>query len=175
MVPSISFSGRECRHADKIFAFPARTEFSVTTAARPTDNGEEDAHKISVGIEYKDHGRGRPIDVDAVDQLITNIGKTPYDRAMLIGRLGFTDAALEASRSKEPVAVELLDLEGIDAWINRLERGKPDYAEQVQILIKSISHEFAKLVSQSPDALDHLEWRDVERMMACDGRARVRM
>src|ERR1700735_3093591 len=32
MVPSISFSGRECRHADKIFAFPARTEFSVTTA-----------------------------------------------------------------------------------------------------------------------------------------------
>src|ERR1700732_3692993 len=31
MVPSISFSGRECRHADKIFAFPSRTEFSVTT------------------------------------------------------------------------------------------------------------------------------------------------
>ena len=26
MVPSISFSGRECRHADKIFAFPARTD-----------------------------------------------------------------------------------------------------------------------------------------------------
>jgi hypothetical protein len=32
MVPSIVFSGRECRHADKIFAFPARTEFSVTTS-----------------------------------------------------------------------------------------------------------------------------------------------
>jgi hypothetical protein len=32
MVASISFSGRECRHADEIFAFPARTEFSVTTA-----------------------------------------------------------------------------------------------------------------------------------------------
>jgi hypothetical protein len=31
MVASISFSGRECRHADEIFAFPARTEFSVTT------------------------------------------------------------------------------------------------------------------------------------------------
>jgi hypothetical protein len=31
MVPSISSSGRECRHADEIFAFPARTEFSVTT------------------------------------------------------------------------------------------------------------------------------------------------
>ena len=31
MVASISFSARECRHADEIFAFPARTEFSVTT------------------------------------------------------------------------------------------------------------------------------------------------
>jgi hypothetical protein len=30
MVASISFSGTECRH--EIFAFPARTEFSVTTA-----------------------------------------------------------------------------------------------------------------------------------------------
>jgi hypothetical protein len=36
MVPSISFSGRECRHADKIFAFPARTEFSVTTRSWST-------------------------------------------------------------------------------------------------------------------------------------------
>jgi hypothetical protein len=32
MVASISLSGTECRHADEIFAFPARTEFSVTTA-----------------------------------------------------------------------------------------------------------------------------------------------
>src|SRR5450755_2147244 len=37
MVPSISFSGRECRHADKIFAFPARTEFSVTTGSSSDD------------------------------------------------------------------------------------------------------------------------------------------
>jgi hypothetical protein len=39
MVPSISFSGRECRHADEIFAFPARTEFSELEeirAQRPT-------------------------------------------------------------------------------------------------------------------------------------------
>jgi hypothetical protein len=35
MVASISFSGTECRHADEIFAFPARTEFSVTTTQIP--------------------------------------------------------------------------------------------------------------------------------------------
>jgi restriction system protein len=59
-----------------------------------------------------------------------------------------------------------LDLSGLDAWIRRLETGKPDYVRQVEVLIKSISHEFARLVSETPDALDHLEWRDLERMMA---------
>jgi restriction system protein len=135
-------------------------------AARRSDDGVEDAHKASIAIEYKHHGQGKPIDVNAVNQLITNMGRTPYERAMLIGRFGFTSAALEAARLREPVAVELLDLQGIGAWISRLEGGKPDYAERVQILIRAVSHEFAKLVSQSPDALDHLEWRDVERMMA---------
>lgn len=134
-------------------------------AARRNDNKEK-PYQASVAIEYKHHGQGRPIDVDAIDQLFENMGKTPYDRAMLIGRFGFTEAAVEAVRSQEPVAVELLDLEGIGAWIDRLEVGKPGYAEKVQVLIRSISHEFAKLVSQTPDALDHLEWRDLERMMA---------
>jgi restriction system protein len=135
-------------------------------AARRNDDNEVTPYQASVAIEYKHHGQGRPIDVDAIDQLMANMEKTPYDRAMLIGRFGFSEAALEAARAQEPVAVELLDLQGIAAWIDRLEDGKPGYAEHVQVLIRSISHEFAKLVSQTPDALDHLEWRDLERMMA---------
>jgi hypothetical protein len=49
MVPSISFSGRECRHADKIFAFPARTEFSVTTAAEERDKTKSKTKSTSSG------------------------------------------------------------------------------------------------------------------------------
>ena len=135
-------------------------------AACRSDDQEGERYRVTVAIEYKHHGGGKPIDVDAIEQLIANMGKTPYDRAMLIGRFGFTEAAMGAARLQEPVAVELLDLEGIGAWIRRLEVGKPGYAEKVQILIRSISHEFAKLVSQTPDAIDHLEWRDFERMMA---------
>jgi restriction system protein len=135
-------------------------------AASREDDSEGERYKASVAIEYKHHGQGKPIKVYAIDQLIENMGKTPYDRAMLIGRFGFTEAAVEAARKREPVSIELLDLAGIDAWIRRLEVGKPGYTEQVQILIKSISHEFARLVSETPDALDHLEWRDLERMMA---------
>jgi restriction system protein len=135
-------------------------------AARRNDHQARERYRASIAIEYKHHGGGKPIDVDAIDQLTANMGKTPYDRAMLIGRFGFTKAAVEAARLLEPVKVELLDLEGIGAWIRRHEVGKPDYVEKVQLLIRSMSHEFAKLVSQTPDALDHLEWRDLERMMA---------
>lgn len=146
---------------------PEGPELGVDLLAGPQegdDGGVRD--KVSVAIEYKHHGQGRPIDVDAINLLIANIGKRRYDRVMLIGRFGFTEAAVEVARSREPVAIELLDPAGIGAWIHRLEVGKPVYAEQVQVLIKSISHEFAKLVSETPDALDFLEWRDLERMMA---------
>jgi hypothetical protein len=135
-------------------------------AARRAGDDTGIPFKASVAIQYRHHGQGKPLDADAIDQLIANMGTTPYDRAMLIGRFGFTAVAVNTARSKEPVNVELLDLEGISAWIHRLEVGKPGYAEQVQMLIRSISHEFAKLVSETPDALDHLEWRDLERMMA---------
>jgi restriction system protein len=138
----------------------------VDLFAGARDDEDGDRHKASVAIEYKHHGRGRPLDIGAIDQLVAKMGKTPYERAMLIGRFGFTKAAVEAARSREPVNIELLDLAGIGAWIDRLQVGKPDYVEQVQVLIKSISHEFAKLVSETPEALDHLEWRDLERMMA---------
>jgi hypothetical protein len=135
-------------------------------AAYRNDDDEEVPYKASVAIEYRHHCQGKPLGVDAIDQLIANMGNTPYARAMLIGRFGFTKTAVEAARSREPVNIELLDLAGIGAWISRLEVGKPGYAERVQVLIKSISHEFAGIVCESPDALDHLEWRDLERMMA---------
>ncbi|HEY5742011.1 MAG TPA: restriction endonuclease [Terrimicrobiaceae bacterium] len=146
---------------------PESPGLGVDLVAGPrSDDNEGVRYGASVAIEYKHHGQGRPLGVGAIDQLIANMGKTPYDRAMLIGRFGFTQAAVEAARSREPVDIELLDLAGIGAWISRLEVGKPGYAEQVQVLITSISHEFARLVSETPDALDCLEWRDLERMMA---------
>ena len=126
----------------------------------------DESFNVSVAIEYKHHGGGQPIDVDAVNQLIENAKPTPIERAMLIGRFGFTPAARSEAGRIEPVSVELLDLAGIEAWINRLDVGQPDYADRVRILIRSISHEFALLVSANPAALDHLEWRDLERMMA---------
>lgn len=120
----------------------------------------------SVAIEYKHHGRGKPIGVAEIHQLIANLEEIPYDRAMMIGRFGFTPDAVEIARSQAPVEVELLDLQGIETWIRRVEIGEPPNLDKVQVLIRSMSHEFAQLISENPGMLDCLEWRDFERMMA---------
>jgi hypothetical protein len=83
----------------------------------------------------------------------------------LIGRFGFTNAARDAVRHSDPVKIELLDLSGIESWVDRLDVDRSDAAARVQLLIRSISHEFAKMVAKDPEILEHLEWRDLERMI----------
>jgi restriction system protein len=126
----------------------------------------KDRFQVSVAIEYKHHGQGCPIGVDTVRELMGAAAAIPYDRAPLIGRFGFTAAAREHARRLEPISIELMDLAGIEAWIHRYETGQPRNAHRVQLLIQSISHEFAQLVARHPETLDYLEWRDLERMMA---------
>jgi restriction system protein len=125
---------------------------------------DDKSPKQQIGIEYRHHGH-KPIALDGVSPLLDSSSSTEFDRLMLIGRFGFTNTARQAAEKREPVRVELLDLLGLEQWTNRVEAGEPDYAREVQILIKGISHEFAELVAKHPDTLDHLEWRDLERMM----------
>ncbi len=89
----------------------------------------------------------------------------PFERALLISRFGFTADALKLAHEFTPVTVQLFDLNGLAAWIDRLEKGPLPNADRVIFLIKSVSDEFAKLVAANPNILDHLEWRDLERMM----------
>jgi restriction system protein len=127
---------------------------------------DAETSQVAVGIQYKHHGMGKPIGVADVKHVVGTVADWPGARAMLIGRFGFTSAAREAALRREPFAVELLDLAGLDAWIRRLEIGLPPNANKVQILIRSISHEFAQLVATDVRWLDELEWRDLERMVA---------
>jgi restriction system protein len=144
--------------------------FAVLEERGPQESGVDLVAKAklteaSIGIEYKHHGKGKPIELVAVEQLLRSTKLRKFDRLMLIGRFGFTTEAREAAERNDPIRVELLDLSSIRTWIDRVEAGQSNPAAQVQLLIRTISHEFAKLVSEKPETLDHLEWRDLERMM----------
>jgi restriction system protein len=119
----------------------------------------------NVGILYKHLGKGRLIGVESVNELIRSSASTKRDRVMFISRSGFTKAALETAHKGEPVWIQLLDLFDLDRWIARVESIRSVVAEEFHFLIRSISHEFATRVAKDPAMLDHLEWRDLERMM----------
>lgn len=119
-----------------------------------------------LGVEYKHRGAGRPLGIADVHQVLGMAASGAFERVMLIGRFGFTKDAVNAAKHSNPVAVELVDLDGLDAWVARVEARQPDTAGKIQLLISSISHRFAELVAADRGALDHLEWRDLERMMA---------
>lgn len=123
-------------------------------------------YTTTVGIEYADGGGDQPIAVDALRHLVGTISSSSYERVMLISPFGFTRAARQEARRLAPVTIELLDLDSVEAWIRRVEVGKPTSAAQIELLIKSLSHQFAEMVAADPGALDHLEWRDLERMVA---------
>jgi len=73
---------------------------------------------------------------------------------------------MEAVRRGEPIAVELVNLPDIGEWITRVESEKPDSAAVFHLTVRSLSHKFPTAVAADPTMLDHLEWRDLERMMA---------
>ena len=142
---------------------PEPKELGVDLVARCC--GEGLGGRVAVGIEYEHHGRGKPIGVERVRRHIKKAHEGAYDRTLLVGRFGFTRAARDAVRHSDPVAIELLDLSGIESWVNRLDVEQPNAASRVQLLIRSISHEFAKMVAEEPAILEHLEWRDLERVI----------
>jgi hypothetical protein len=119
--------------------------------------------QLSVAIEYK-HGNKERLSAPYVHQWLGRISSGPFNRALLIARGGFSKSASLVA-TEAGVAVELLDLDGVKAWIDRAEEHRPPIGQKVHLLLKSLSHSFAELVNDDPSALDHLEWRDLERMM----------
>lgn len=156
--PLLSFEGFE------LFVQGGLSDGGADMVGRRLAEGEQG--RVSVLIQYKHFGQGRKVNVTTVRELIGAATDTACERAMLVGRFGFTSSARELAGRIEPTFIQLLDLADIEAWIKRIETGPPGNAARVQLLIRSVSHEFAKLVAADPEVLDHLEWRDLERMMA---------
>jgi ParB/RepB/Spo0J family partition protein len=101
MVASISFPGRECRHADEIFAFPARTEFSLTTGKRFDAKSLEE-----LAASFKTQGILAPL-------LVRELEESKYEVVAGARRLR---AAKLAELERLPIrVVKLTDAEAIEA------------------------------------------------------------
>lgn len=134
-------------------------------ARRPgTDEHKQDV----IGIELKHNPSRTPVSLSSVRELLGAALLSGLDRVMLVGSTRFTNQARAAIARDLPVTVELVDLNTLREWIrsSRKSRESPPTCSVIEDLIRQVSRQFATLVAQDPTALDHLEWRDMERMLA---------
>ena len=120
----------------------------------------------TLGIEFKYYRAGRPVGVPQVRQLIGAAMLHELDRAILLVNTQFTKAARDAVRREMPFEVELVDLDSLRAWVDRLDVEHTGFAEEVRDILRVVSRRFATLIAKDPRVLDELEWRDIERTVA---------
>ena len=122
--------------------------------------------EATTGIEYKHYEPSRPVDRAILDRLIGAARQGDLDRLVVISRSGFTpDASVWAHRDF-PVDVELVTLAELLGWVRRLIKARQPEGSRVAQAVAAVAREFARAVAENPGELDHLEWRDVERMLA---------
>lgn len=125
-----------------------------------------DHQRQTLGIEFRYYRPGRAVGVEQVRQLIGAAVLNELDRAILLVNTQFTKAARDAVRRDMPFEVELVDLNSLRAWADRLEVDQEGFATEVREILRVVSRRFAMLIAENPRVLDEIEWRDIERTIA---------
>ena len=117
-----------------------------------------------IGIEVK--ASKRAVSIDAVQRLIGNSFTHDFTKAVLISTSGFTAQCFTDIKTREPVNIELLDLNGIKNWVSKIEVEEDLKKLEYEDIIKLISKTFIEKIIDDPDFLEKMEWRELERTVA---------
>jgi len=131
--------------------------FDYVGAAAP-GSGQEGL----LGVDYKH--LNRPVGISEIDRIIGLAGRTAVGRLVFVSRSGFTASAQQRAL-QNPVAVELLTPNDLLALARSVASAGGEPGHRIAALIRGVSAEMAKIVARNPDALNDLEWRDLERMV----------
>lgn len=131
-----------------------------------TRQASADHQSQILGIEFKYYRQGHAVAAEHVRALIGAALIQAIDRVILLINTRFTQAAREILQRDLPLQVELLDLDALQAWTARLDVDQESLGTEIHSILRAVSREFARLIAQDPHALDHLEWRDLERTIA---------
>ena len=119
---------------------------------------------VSLGIDFK-HKRGGPITAFDIRTLIGTAMVHELDRIIMVCTSRFTVDARATAERIEPIAIELLDLDDLKRWSLDIEDDKEIAHLAIQV-VKDFAKGLIELINRNPRVLDHIEWRDLERLLA---------
>ncbi|MDY7232995.1 restriction endonuclease [Hyalangium rubrum] len=134
-------------------------------ARRTSIEGAADAGE-TIGIQAKFYKGTRHVPMTSVQQLIGAALLQGLSRVVLVSNGEFSKDANAAVAKTLPLRIELLDIGGLQHWVNRLRDQNVDVEAEVRMMMRELSGRLARLIAAAPTALAQLEWRDVERVMA---------
>lgn len=120
----------------------------------------------SLGVEAKFYRRGTKVSIEQVRTLIVAGLLKGMGRVILVSNCAFTNAAKATVERDLPLTVELKALDDLRNWLELVREAEPDAETEVRVMLRELSERFARLIARDPGALAHLEWRDVERIVA---------
>lgn len=123
-----------------------------------------DFHKDSIGVEVKVY-RNRKVDRDIVNQIINKAKLSDLKRSFIFSPNGFSNSALNLA-SNHPQELELYDFTSLRDWVYTLKDQGQNIEHEISFIIKTASKAFIEAIAKNPKALDSLEWRDLERLLA---------
>ncbi len=131
------------------------------------------AHKWVNGNKYKIAIEFKPSLNDissAIQQLNYYNKKDEFNKLLIILNSRKITKKNDSSQKKHLneslPSLEVIDLNDIDRWSEKLAKELTDNNNEVFTIIKEFSKKFIKLIAKNPENLRNLEWRDLERTIA---------
>ncbi|WP_158259245.1 MULTISPECIES: restriction endonuclease [Pseudomonas] len=120
----------------------------------------------SIGVEVKTYARQK-VERNTVEHTLSRAHCSGLKRTLIFSKTGFSQSALALAAKYKPQQLELFDAQALRNWASGINTKSDDEAKrEVQLIIKTASKLLINAVASNPRALDTLEWRDLERLMA---------
>jgi restriction system protein len=119
-----------------------------------------------IACQFKFSPTNRPLRLDRIAPILVSSSMSDYDKLLFVSNSRLTHKAEDAARRFGGVKVEIIDLEDIRSWIDRVFGQDQSLKHEAEIIIRSFSQALAKAVAKDPQALEYVEWRDLERLLA---------
>lgn len=122
------------------------------------------AHNVKIQFRY--YEPERPISISTLREVVSDASRQNFYRLLLVSNTRFTQNVREQIAHELPLAIELIDLDSLRAWAARLGAYQDDIGTEVRIIMQNVSRQLVEIIVKNPAALDEIEWRDLERIMA---------
>lgn len=126
-----------------------------------------EGNNATIGIEHKHvPSKGHSIGLNEIYRTIGVAYANDIKRVAIISNVGFSNSAIEFSKYKCPTNLELIGIDSLIEWGERLINRQEPFSGTIAKIIKDLSAKLALEIAKNPKALDDIEWRDLERIIA---------